>query len=222
MDIYITEIKSGTRIALSMLPETVKLKSTGKFQSYDVMNIGEVKIPKGEKLAAISWSATLPGASRKTMSYVKSQHWQAPNKIIGTLEGWKKNGSKLKVMVTGTVINHDVYINDFTPQPKGGNGDYEYAISFVQAKDIMVYTVSELGMQPASPTNSNVSTNTRPAAAAATKTTYTVVRGDCLWNIAKKFLGSGSRYMEIYNANKSTIGSNPSLIYAGQVFTIPQ
>lgn len=29
---------------------------------------------------------------------------------------------------------------------------------------------------------------------AVTHTTYTVVRGDCLWNIAKKFLGSGARY----------------------------
>jgi nucleoid-associated protein YgaU len=136
------------------------------------------------------------------------------------LEGWRRNGSKLKVMVTGTVINHDVYINDFTPQPKGGNGDYEYGISFIQAKDIAVYTVSELGMQPASPSNSGATATTRPAA--PKKTAYTVVRGDCLWNIAKKFLGAGSRYMEIYNANKSVIGSNPSLIYAGQVFTIPQ
>lgn len=220
MDIYITEIKSGSRVALSMLPETVKLKTSGKFQSYDVMNIGEVKIPKGEKLAAISWSATLPGASRRSMSYVKTQHWQSPNSLIGTLEGWRKNGSKLKVMVTGTVINHDVYINDFTPQPKGGNGDYEYEISFIQAKDIAVYTVSELGMQPVSPSNSGATATARPAA--PKKTTYTVVRGDCLWNIAKKFLGAGSRYMEIYNANKSVIGSNPSLIYAGQVFTIPQ
>ena len=45
--------------------------------------------------------------------------------------------------------------------------------------------------------------------------------GDCLWNIAKKFYGKGSDYTKIYNANKKTIGSNPNLIYAGQVFTIP-
>lgn len=28
-------------------------------------------------------------------------------------------------------------------------------------------------------------------------------------------------YTKIYNANKGTIGSNPNLIYPGQVFTIP-
>ena len=62
-------------------------------------------------------------------------------------------------------------------------------------------------------------TTTSPALAAAQ--TYTVVKGDCLWNIAKKFYGNGSKYTEIYNANKSVIGGNPNLIYPGQVLTIP-
>jgi len=51
--------------------------------------------------------------------------------------------------------------------------------------------------------------------------TYTVVSGDCLWNIAKKFYGNGSQYAKIYEVNKKTIGSNPNLIYPGQVLTIP-
>ena len=50
---------------------------------------------------------------------------------------------------------------------------------------------------------------------------YTVKAGDCLWNIAKQLYGKGSDYTKIYNANKGTIGSNPNLIYPGQVFTIP-
>ena len=50
---------------------------------------------------------------------------------------------------------------------------------------------------------------------------YTVVKGDCLWNIAKKFYGSGSKYTVIYNANRDIIGGNPNLIYPGQVLTIP-
>jgi nucleoid-associated protein YgaU len=51
--------------------------------------------------------------------------------------------------------------------------------------------------------------------------TYTVKKGDNLWNIAKKHLGSGSKWKDIYNANKGVIGSNPNLIYAGQKITIP-
>lgn len=54
-----------------------------------------------------------------------------------------------------------------------------------------------------------------------TADTYTIVKGDNLWNIAKKYLGSGTRYMEIYNLNKSILKS-PSLIYPGQVIKLPK
>lgn len=43
--------------------------------------------------------------------------------------------------------------------------------------------------------------------------TYTVKKGDCLWNIAKSFYGNGSRYTVIANANKDKI-KNPNLFWA--------
>ena len=44
--------------------------------------------------------------------------------------------------------------------------------------------------------------------------------GDCLWNIAKKYLGKGSRYTEIAELNKDKI-KTPNLIFPGQVLTLP-
>lgn len=58
--------------------------------------------------------------------------------------------------------------------------------------------------------------NTAPSAGS-----YTVVKGDCLWSIAKKLLGNGARYTEIYDLNRDKI-SKPNLIYPGQVLSIPQ
>lgn len=55
-----------------------------------------------------------------------------------------------------------------------------------------------------------------PAAAAD----YTVQRGDSLWKIAREQLGDGTRWGELYAANRDTV-RNPSLIYAGQVLKIP-
>ena len=49
---------------------------------------------------------------------------------------------------------------------------------------------------------------------------YTVRSGDCLWNIAKKFYGSGSQYTKIYNANKTLI-KNPNIIQVGWRLKIP-
>lgn len=53
-----------------------------------------------------------------------------------------------------------------------------------------------------------------------TPKTYTVQSGDSLWKIAKKTLGDGSRWSEIYNLNTDKI-SNPDLIYPGQALTLP-
>jgi len=51
--------------------------------------------------------------------------------------------------------------------------------------------------------------------------TTMVVRGDNLWDLARKFYGDGLRYAEIYNANANQI-RNPKLIFVGQVFVVPQ
>lgn len=47
--------------------------------------------------------------------------------------------------------------------------------------------------------------------------THTVVKGDSLWNIAKKYLGNGARYPEIKELNKLT----SNVIYSGQILKIP-
>lgn len=47
---------------------------------------------------------------------------------------------------------------------------------------------------------------------------YTVVKGDCLWTIAEKYLGSGLRWTEIADSNG--ISRSKPIIYPGQVLTI--
>lgn len=51
---------------------------------------------------------------------------------------------------------------------------------------------------------------------------YTVVSGDNLWNIAKRFFnGDGTQWRKIFNANRSVIGNNPDLIRPGEHLEIP-
>lgn len=50
---------------------------------------------------------------------------------------------------------------------------------------------------------------------------YTVVKGDCLWKIAKSHLGNGCRWGEIYDVNRDSI-RNPDLIYIDQVISVPE
>lgn len=49
---------------------------------------------------------------------------------------------------------------------------------------------------------------------------YEVQDGESLWRIAKKVYGAGSRWKEIYDANRDTLGS-PDDVRAGVVLSIP-
>ena len=59
-----------------------------------------------------------------------------------------------------------------------------------------------------------------PKPAPSTGRTYTVVKGDNLWNIAKRFTGNGQNWTKIYADNKSVVGSNPNLIRPGEKLKI--
>lgn len=74
------------------------------------------------------------------------------------------------------------------------------------------------------------------AGSGSSDASYTVVKGDCLWSIAKRFYGNGAQYMTIYNANVDVIESTAKAhgkansykgstagwwIWPGEVFTIP-
>lgn len=60
-------------------------------------------------------------------------------------------------------------------------------------------------------------TNASANEAAKKTKTYTVKKGDTLWGIAAKYLGSGSRYREIMSLSKIT----GTTIRIGQVLTLP-
>jgi nucleoid-associated protein YgaU len=56
---------------------------------------------------------------------------------------------------------------------------------------------------------------------AAEPRTYTVVAGDNLSKIAKKFYGDANKWKKLFEANKDTI-KNPDLIKIGQVLRVPE
>jgi nucleoid-associated protein YgaU len=62
-------------------------------------------------------------------------------------------------------------------------------------------------------------TNTKISNNSITGNSYTVVKGDCLWNIAVRAYGDGFRWKEIAAANNLV---NPSLIHPGNYFIIPR
>lgn len=61
---------------------------------------------------------------------------------------------------------------------------------------------------------------TKDTTATTQAASYTVQRGDCLWHIATRMLGSGMRWQDIYRLNQDVI-RNPNLIFVGQSLRLP-
>lgn len=67
-----------------------------------------------------------------------------------------------------------------------------------------------------------VSTEINKAVITIEGDSYTTVINDSLWNIAVRAYGDGYAWTKIYEANKTDIGINPSLIAKGMTLAIPR
>lgn len=220
MKITLTEFATGNYMTFPMLPEEITVECGTRFASYDIMNIGEIQVPLGEEITRFSWTCKIPGESRQQKNgdnfvnpYIIVGHGD-PKKVQEWFSYLRVNGIKCKLLVTETPINHPVYLESYTMTYSGGFGDYDCDISFVHAKDLTVATEE---LKEAETTKPEVpAEQKRPEKKA--ESSYTVKSGDCLWDIAQKKLGDGSRYKEIAELNGVT---NPDMILDGQVLLMP-
>ncbi len=208
-DIYITEMdkelitESGSprQVMIPWLPEEIKFESNEtRFASYDILDKGEIKIPSGANIHSYSWEGVLPGEGHKNTSLQRGE-WQDPKKIQSMWSFWRENGTPLRLLIIGTPVNHDVYLEDYDVTYTGAFGDYEYSISFIEARDIAIR--NKLAAST-SFSGTPGAFGSRPENQSSV-THYTSVKGDTLWSIAHRFLGDGSRWPEIYNNNQWVI-----------------
>lgn len=225
MDIYLKEkSNSSSRFRFPSLPESIKVTNSASCQSYDILGKGVVKVPRGMENGSITWNAVFFGRAKRNESIIRK--WTAPSECKKILNNWMENGTVLNLLVTETNINFDVTINSFEYTECGAYGNAEYSISFSIYKELKIYTTEELKLS-----SEERKTKARPAP--EPPKTYTVVKGDNLWKIARRFYGgSGSSWRKIYDANKEVIEStarrygkassdNGHWIYPGETFTIP-
>lgn len=217
MDFYLTEKLTGSGIALSMLPEQIEHKSSASFQRYNIINTGPVEVHNGNELQVFSWNGQLPKRSMIRMVFVRAWHWQPPEQIERVIRGWEENGAILNLMVTETNINHDVKIREFDITLKGENF-WNYSIELAEHKDLKIYTVQEMAGRK---TAGKARIMSNVTYAREKQISYTIKPGDTLWNLARRYLGDGAKYSKIYELNRDVIGTDPSVLAAGAVITIP-
>lgn len=212
---------------LPVTPSKLDLKIKNKNKTLDLINEGEINIPKNAGLTEISINALLPNVQYPFAMYQNG--FQDATYFLSELEALKINKQPFQFIVIRTKpdnvsrmydTNIKVLLEDYTITEEVNNGlDVNVSIKLKQYREYATKTIQiTLKEEKKVATETNVRpVDTTPA---TNVQYYTVVSGDCLWKIAKKFYGDGNRWPDIYNANRDKI-KNPNLIYPKQVFVIP-
>lgn len=204
---YELSLTQGSIFRFPVLPEQIKVSYGSNNSKLRVYGIGEATIIQDSDAAEISFSSFFP---KHYFSGCNYKDIPQPKLAVDEILAMRDSKKAVRLTLSGGIgISMYVTIENFTISEVGGDpGTIQFSIKLKEYREI---TMRQISVDDSS---------TRVDNSVASQT-YTVVKGDCLWNIAKKYYGSGAKYTVIYNENKAIIGNNPNLIYPGQVLSIP-
>lgn len=218
-----TLIVEGREVSIPVLPDKLEISSPGKNEKPVVLQKGEVLVLRKKALRSVSWNSFFPAYNAP---YVTGKY-NDPSRTMKALQRVRDRRKPIRLLITGTDldVNMRVGIDFLNYEERGGEvGDIYYSIKLTEWKD---YSASRIVL-PKQPNQPATQQQPKRTGSPPEKKTHSVVKNDCLWAIAQKAYGDGSRWKEIYAANKGTIDAqnkgtgNPSTtIYPGQVFHIP-
>lgn len=211
---WITGNAEQEKLQVPVLPEKFNVSIGSKNASVDVTGLGEITIKQSRPAYQFSFSSFFPATTFPAINNVPLAN---PQKCVQRIEGWIDSKKPVHIIITGAGIDEYCTIEKFNRYEEGGDvGTIHYDLTLKEYREVTIRQVAVSdGTATVEQTQTRVDNTTTPK-------TYTVKKGDCLWNIAKSLYGSGADYTKIYEANKGTVGSNPNRIYPGQVLTIPE
>lgn len=221
-------------LTFPITPGELDIKVGSNNKVITLINEGDINILKSPSLTEIEFEARFP--MRK---YPYSREVSKFEDYFDKFKELKEDKKSFRFIVARMTpsgkrlwdTNLLVALEDFSINENADEGD-DVLVTF-QLKQYKEYGVKVLPKSK-DKTSTSTSKKPRPKGNNAPKSeAYTVKSGDCLWNIAKKYYGSGAKYTVIYNANKTVIentakkygkksSSNGHWIYPGTKLTIPK
>ena len=212
-------------VLLPVAPSSLSIKIGGQNKTYTLINDGEINVLKSPKLTDIEFKVLLPNMEYPFAKYKSG--FRGADFYLSFLEKIKRDCKPFQFIITRAVHNGKKLFNtnikvslenySITEDSKEGF-DVTVSIKLKQYKDYGTKMAVLTVIDETATAKIETPRSTENAPDNNLPVTYSVAKGDTLYNIAKNFYGNGGKYKEIASANSI---SNPNLIYPGQILTIP-
>lgn len=198
MEIWLKQDKDA--IQLPILPPSIQIGMENGHQTVNVQTKGEVIVLGKKGLKTLELSSFFPNADYPFAAYAKDRD---PYEYVKKIESWMEK--PIRVTITETNINLRFIIQSFSYGEPDGTGDIEYTLSLKEYRKPGKNSGTDDGGSSTGSQSEEDERKLLKRPAKSAQKTYVVKKGDNLWNLAKKFYGSGARYKKLYNANKSVV-----------------
>ena len=200
-----------------VVPNDFDFETSNIINSSNITKLGEVGFYGGDNLSPLEINSFFPS---KNYSFCQYSDFPKPLECVAYIKKLMKDKRIPRLIYTDTDINIPVLIESFNYGRKDGTQDIYFTLKFKEYRKIEVPEISK------GTSNNSTQNNQRPTDDKSTDTqqTHTVKKGDTLWDISQKYLGKGSLYNKIKEANWNTYTSlkKNNIIYVNWKLVIPK
>lgn len=200
-----------------VVPNDFDFETSNIINSSNITKLGEVGFYGGDNLSPLEINSFFPS---KNYSFCQYSDFPKPLECVAYIKKLMKDKRIPRLIYTDTDINIPVLIESFNYGRKDGTQDIYFTLKFKEYRKIEVPEINK------STSNNSTQNNQRPIDDKNTNTqqTHIVKKGDTLWDISQKYLGKGSLYNKIKEANWNTYTSlkKNNRIYVNWKLVIPK
>lgn len=241
-EMWLNYDNDGKTFRFPVLPEKLKVTVKGESTTFNIDQIGEVfhKGPRGAQ--RISFSSYFPAVYGSYCQVPEGSFRRASECHAWIMQLMEAKKPAHFILVGGPMsVNCYVLITSYAPSEDGGDvGTVSYTIELAEYRSTSLRKVRNTnavskgnGSKENSPQKSKVVSEPKNRVSNKEQATnVTVKSGDCLWNLAKKYYGSGAMYTKILEANRTELDkaakahgysscNNGNILFPGTVLTIP-
>ena len=194
------EIYLGTdndKIRFPVVPSSIGVNRSNNIDTESVIKLGEVPIFNGTSLKTIEFTSFFPNQEYSFCDYAG---FMKPYEFSEKIQKWMYEGKPLRIIVTDSPTNMQCLVQQFDTAEQDGTRDLYFTLNLLEYRPIEVPNLNNQN-------NNSNNTSSRPSdtnnSTTNTQKIHKVVKGDCLYDIAKKYYGKGNLYPKIKEANKS-------------------